>query len=368
MILPGYSLMILKVFPVLMDPTTTAIYGARGANGIILVTTKTGEDGPAVVNLRVEHSLSEPVSLVELADPVTHMRLQNEANRTRGDFPTFTEDQIAGTIRGGNPNIFPATDWHEVLFKDYASTTRVNLNVRGGGQKVRYYVAGSFNKDNGLLKVDRQNNFTNGINLRRYVMRSNVNIDLHENTEMIVRLHSTIDDYRGPLQGGNAIYNAAVRTSPARFPAVFDPDPSLVGVPHIPFGNGLPPRGSSFGGDGGVPVWFNPYAELQRGYRDTRRQLSLVQLEFKQDLGSILPGLSARFWETPIPLPFLRTGGGYTPFFYRLSTFDPFTEDYRLIRTAQASGDEALELLGGSRINNSVLYMEAANELLPDFC
>ena len=351
----------IESFSVLMDPTTTAIYGARGANGIILVTTKTGEDGPAVVNLRVEHSLSEPVSIVDLADPVTHMRLQNEANRTRGDFPTFTEDQIAGTIRGGNPNIFPATDWNEVLFKDYASTTRVNLNVRGGGQKVRYYVAGSFNKDNGLLKVDRQNNFTNGINLRRYLMRSNVNIDLHENTEMIVRLHSTIDDYRGPLQGGNAIYAAAVRTSPSRFPAVYDPDPSLEGVPHIPFGNGLPPRGSSFGGDGGSrPVWFNPYAELQRGYRDTRRQLSLVQLEFKQDLSSILPGLSARFLGNANTTSFFENRRGYEPFFYRLSTFDPFTEDYRLIRTAQASGDEALELLGGSRINNSVLYMEAA--------
>ncbi len=353
----------IESFSVLKDPTTTAIYGARGANGIILVTTKTGEDGPAVVNLRIENSLSEPVSLIDLADPVTHMRLQNEANRTRGDFSTFTEEQIAGTIRGGNPNIYPATDWYEELFKDFASTTRVNLNVRGGGKKVRYYVAGSFNKDNGLLKVDKRNNFTNGINLRRYLLRSNVNIDLHENTEMIVRLHSTIDDYRGPLQGGNAIYATAVRTSPSRFPAVYDPDPTLVGVPHIPFGNGPPPRGEGviqIDDDDPFPVWFNPYAELQRGYRDTRRQLSLVQLEFKQDLSSIVPGLSARFLGNANTTSFFENRRGYAPFFYRLSTFDPFTEDYRLIRTALGSGDESLELLGGRRENNSVLYMESA--------
>ncbi|MEX2592539.1 MAG: TonB-dependent receptor [Anditalea sp.] len=353
----------IESFAVLKDPTTTAIYGARGANGIILVTTKTGVEGPAVVNLRIESSFSEPIGLVDMADPVTHMRLQNEANRTRGDFATFTEEQIAGTIRGGNQNIYPATDWYKQLFREYANTTRVNLNVRGGGKKVRYYVAGSFNKDNGLLKVEKTNNFTNGIDLKRYLVRSNVNIDLHENTEMIVRLHSTIDDYRGPLQGGDAIYNAAVRTSPTRFPAVYDPDPSLVGVPHVIYGNALSPRGegSAAGGDeSNRPVWFNPYAELQRGYRDTRRQLSLVQIEFKQKMDAILPGLSARFLGNMNTTSYFENRRGYSPFFYRLASFDPFTEEYRLERTAQASGDESLRLLGGERTNNSVIYMEAA--------
>ncbi|WP_246255529.1 SusC/RagA family TonB-linked outer membrane protein [Cyclobacterium plantarum] len=353
----------IESFAVLKDPTTTAIYGARGANGIILVTTKTGKEGPAVVNLRIESSLSQPIGLVDLADPVTHMRLQNEANRTRGDFATFTEEQIAGTLRGGNPNIYPATDWYKQLFRDYANTSRVNLNVRGGGQKVRYYVAGSFNKDNGLLQVNKTNNFTNGIDLKRYLLRSNINIDLHKNTEMIVRLHSTIDDYRGPLQGGNAIYNAAVRTSPTRFPAIYEPDPTLEGVPHILFGNGLPPRGegtASGGDDSTVPVWFNPYAELQRGYRDTRRQLSLVQFEMKQNLSGIIPGLTARLLANSNTTSYFENRRGYTPFFYRMSTFDPFTEDYRLVRTAQGSGDESLSLLGGQRTNNSVFYMESA--------
>lgn len=353
----------IESFAVLKDPTTTAIYGARGANGIILVTTKVGVEGPAVVNLRIESSMSQPIGMVDMADPVTHMRLQNEANRTRGDFATFTEEQIAGTIRGGNPNIYPATDWYKTLFRDYANTTRANLNVRGGGQKVRYYVAGSFSKDNGLLRVEKTNNFTNGIDLQRFLLRSNINIDLHKNTEMIVRLHSTLDNYRGPLQGGDAIFNAAVRTSPTRFPAVYDADPSLEGVPHVLFGNALAPRGegSTGGGDGGArPIWFNPYAELQRGYRDTRRQLSLVQLEFKQKLDAILPGLNARFLGNVNTTSFFENRRGYSPYFYRMSTFDPFSEDYRLIRTAIGSGDESLRLLGGERTNNSVMYMEAA--------
>lgn len=346
----------IESFSVLKDPTTTAIYGARGANGIILVTTKTGGEGPAVVNLRIENSISEPVSLIDLADPVTHMRLQNEANRTRGDFPTFTEEKIAATIRGDNPNIYPAVDWFDELFKDYATTTRVNLNVRGGGKKARYYVAGSFNRDNGLLKVDKTNNFTNNINLNRYLLRSNINIDLHENTEMIVRLHATIDDYRGPLQGGNTIYNAAVRTSPVRFPAVLEPDETLRGVPHITFGNDVGPRFSTF--QNNAAVWFNPYAELQRGYRDFRRQLSLVQLEFKQSLHAILPGLSARFLGNANTTSSFENRRSYRPYFYRISSSDPVTGEYKLVRTSE--GNESLELEPGSATNNSVLYMEAA--------
>ncbi|WP_339707594.1 TonB-dependent receptor [Algoriphagus aquimarinus] len=353
----------IESFAVLKDPTTTAIYGARGANGIILVTTKVGVEGPAVVNLRIESSMSQPIGMVNMADPVTHMRLQNEANRTRGDFATFTEEQIAGTIRGGNTNIYPATDWYNTLFRDYANTSRVNLNVRGGGQKVRYYVAGSFNQDNGLLKVEKTNNFTNGIDLKRISLRSNINIDLHKNTEMIVRLHSTMDNYRGPLQGGDAIYNTAVRTSPTRFPAIYEPDASLAGVPHTIYGNALSPRGegsTSNPDESNRPVWFNPYAELQRGYRDTRRQLSLVQLEFKQKLDAILPGLTARFLGNMNTTSFFENKRGYSPFFYRMASFDPFTEEYKLQRTAQNSGDESLRLLGGERTNNSVMYMEAA--------
>ncbi|MCK0155712.1 TonB-dependent receptor [Cellulophaga sp. F20128] len=356
----------IESFAVLKDPTTTAIYGARGANGIILVTTKTGVKGKAMVSLRYENSYSSPVSTIDLADPVTHMRLQNEADRTRGLFPTFTEEKIAGTARGGNENIYPAVDWFDKLFNDWAGSTRLNLNVRGGGDKVRYYVAGALSQDDGLLKVDNTNNFTNNIKLKQYLLRSNINIDLHDNTEMIVRLHSTIDDYRGPLQGGNAIYNAAVRTSPVRFPAVLEPsstDRALQGVPHITFGNDLGPRLGGFGDNGAV--WYNPYAELQRGYRDYRRQLSLVQLEFKQDLASILPGLKARFLGNANTTSSFENRRSYNPYFYRVSTFDAATEDYILTRTAE--GNESLELENGEQINNSVLYMELAADYAQTF-
>ncbi|WP_308992054.1 TonB-dependent receptor [Mariniflexile litorale] len=343
-------------FSVLKDPTTTAIYGARGANGIILVTTKTGIKGKPVLNVRYESSFSQPVSLIKLADPLTHMRMQNEAGRTRGDFATFTERQIDGVERGLDPNVFPQVDWYDKLFNDYALSTRFNLNVRGGGDKVRYYVAGSYSSDSGLLKNDNANGFNNNIKFNQYLLRSNINMDLHQNTEMIVRLHATIDDLRGPLQGGNAIYNAAVRTSPVRFPAVFDPTEALEGIPHIPFGNDQGPRLGS--GTQTGPTWYNPYAELQRGYKDYRRQLSLVQLELKQDLSSITPGLRGRFLGNINTTSAFENRRSYIPYFYRVTEYNPVSGDYVL--SPVSDGNEALQLEPGSRTNNSVFYTETA--------
>ncbi|MDN5216079.1 TonB-dependent receptor [Fulvivirgaceae bacterium BMA12] len=359
----------IESFSVLKDPTTTAIYGARGANGIILVTTKMGEAGPAKVSLRLENSFSQPVSELDLADPLTYMRLQNEAGRTRGDIPTYAEAQIAGVRDRKNPNVFPATDWYDELFKEFTTTQRANLNVRGGGQKVRYYVAGSFNKDNGILKVDPITNFNNNIDLKRYLLRSNINVDLHQNTEMIVRLHSTIDDYRGPLQGGNAIYNAAVRTSPTRFPAVFAPDSVNQNVPNILFGNSTEGRSGGFVRPGlsQQPVWFNPYAELQRGYVDRRRQLNLVQLEIKQKLDFITPGLSARFLGNANSTSQFENRRAYTPYYYEVGSVDPANAANYTLGVIGDGGDETLSLEPSGRENNSVLYMEAATNYYKTF-
>ena len=353
----------IESFSVLKDPTTTAIYGARGANGIILVTTKSGMDGPAIVNIRLENSFSQPNRLTELADPITYMRLQNEAGRTRGKFATHTEEKIKGTERNLNPYAFPAIDWYDELFREYTSSQRFNMNVRGGGKKVRYYVAGSYTHDNGLLKSDPTNPFQSNIDLDRYLLRSNINIDLTDQTEMIVRLHSTIDNSVGPLQSGSAMYNAAVRTSPVRFAPVIEPIGNLVGVPHITFGNNYGPRGST--SETNEAVWFNPYAELQRGYRDTRRQLSLVQLELKQKLDNFAEGLNFRFLGNVNSTSYFENRRSLIPYFYRVSNYNAQNDDYSMIRTSE--GLEALAYEPGDRVNNSAIYVEAALNYLRTF-
>ena len=355
----------IESFSVLKDPTTTAIYGARGANGIILVTTKRGVKGKPVVSLRMEQSFQRPAQLIELVDPITHMRLQNRANTTRGAFPTFNDEKIDATIRGLNPNIYPAINWFDELFQNYSVSRRINLNIRGGGETARYYVGASLNDDGGLLKDDPKNPFKNNIDLKRYMLRSNVNMNVTSSTEIIVGLSAVLDDYRGPLTSGNAFYNAAVRTSPVRFPAIFKPHPSqeiLQRVPHILFGNDLGPRTTNPGGGGGfqpaatAPVWYNPYAELARGYRDYQRQLTSVQLELKQNLKAVLPGLSTRFLGNYNSTSSFTNRRSYRPYFYRLENADPVSGKYELVQMSQ--GNESLGYQSGGRAINSVKYME----------
>ena len=196
-------------FSIMKDATATALYGARGANGVILVTTKEGKEGKATVSFRVENSLSTPVDMVDLADPITYMRLHNEAVRTRnplGVLP-YSESKIANTMKGTNPYVYPAVNWYDELFNDYTMNQRVNMSVSGGGKVARYYIAASFNNDNGVLKNNGANNFNNNISLKKYSIRSNININLTKTTEAVVRFQGNFDSYSGPLDGGDGLFS-----------------------------------------------------------------------------------------------------------------------------------------------------------------
>src|SRR5690606_37179181 len=128
-------------------------YGARGANGVILVTTKEGKVGKAKISMRYENSVSAPTKDVELVDPITYMRLGNEAVLTRDPLgiTPYSESKIDNTIAGTNPYVYPANNWREVLFKDFTHNQRANFNVTRGGDVAQYYLAGTFNQDNGIL-------------------------------------------------------------------------------------------------------------------------------------------------------------------------------------------------------------------------
>ena len=157
-------------FSIMKDATATALYGARGANGVILVTTKEGKEGKATVSIRIENSVSTPVRTIETADPITYMQLHNEAVKTRnplGVLP-YSQSKIDNTIRNLNSYAFPAVDWYDEMFKKYTMNQRVTANISGGGNVARYYIAASFFNDNGVLNVDKQNNFNSNISLKKF--------------------------------------------------------------------------------------------------------------------------------------------------------------------------------------------------------
>src|SRR5690606_96888 len=109
----------IESFSIMKDATATALYGARGANGVILVATKRGKEGPARIFFRQEFSMSQPTKTIELADPITYMRMHNEAVLTRDRLgePPYSQDKIENTLKpGSSPYIYPANDWHSMLF------------------------------------------------------------------------------------------------------------------------------------------------------------------------------------------------------------------------------------------------------------
>ncbi|WP_244518963.1 TonB-dependent receptor [Parapedobacter composti] len=338
-------------FSIMKDATATAVYGARGANGVILITTKEGKEGPANISLRVENSVSTPTRNVELADPVTYMKMANEAILTRDPlgFLPFSQRKIERTAAGGNPLEYPATDWRQALLKDYTMNQRVNLSVNGGGKVARYFVSGALNQDNGVLKVDRRSNFNNNIDLKTYSLRSNVNINLSKTTELIVRLSGSFDDYTGPIDGGTKVYRDIMRTSPVLFAPYYPAEGEYSWVKHIMFGN--------FGTGG----YLNPYADMVKGYREYSRSMTLAQLELKQNLSFLTEGLAFRALANTTRNAYFSVGRQYNPFYYEFrgeSPLSPGTYTYYLINENQ--GTEYLDYNEGEKTVSSVFYMEAA--------
>ncbi|HYH57088.1 MAG TPA: SusC/RagA family TonB-linked outer membrane protein, partial [Anseongella sp.] len=311
-------------FSIMKDATATSLYGSRAANGVVLVTTKEGKEGKANISFRFENSMSQPTREIELADPITYMRLHNEAVLTRdplGRLP-YSDEKIDNTIEGRNPYMYPTTDWREALFKDYTMNQRTNVNVSGGGKVARYFVAGSFNQDNGILKVDPRNNFNNNINLKTYSLRSNVNVNLTKSTEMIVRLSGLFDDYTGPIDGGADLYRKAMRTSPVAFPAYYPADADHAYVQHILFGNSIQI-------DPTIPL-LNPYADMVKGYKEYSRSRMSAQIELKQDLSSITPGLNIRTLLNTNRYSYFDVVRAYSPFWYYATSYDKYANTYKL--------------------------------------
>jgi TonB-linked SusC/RagA family outer membrane protein len=337
-------------FSIMKDAAATALYGARGANGVIMVTTKEGREGKAQISFRYETSFSMPTSNVEIADPITYMRLNNEAVTARDPLRAvpYSYEKIDNTIAGTNPYAYPATDWYGMLFKDYTTNHRANFNVSGGGKVAQYYIAGTFNQDRGILNVDQNNNFNNNIDLRRYLLRSNININITPTTEVVVRLYGTFDDYTGPIDGGADLYKKVMRSDPVLFPAYYLPDEQYMHVQHTLFGNH--DRGQ----------YINPYADMVKGYKDYSSSMMLAQFELKQDLSFITEGLNLRGLFNTNRYSYFDVRRYYNPFWYSVAHYNKNDDTYLLTRLNPDTGTEWLGYHEGPKRITSTTYMEAA--------
>ena len=274
---------VIESFSILKDATATALYGSRGANGVMLITTKSGKSGKPSINVRAEGRMSMPTQIPKLADGVTFMKMFNEAilTRTSDGTPQFTQDQIQGVIEKRNPYLFPDVNWYDALFNDVAYTQAANMNVSGGSAKMDYFISATINNDMGLLKEAPENPFKNNIQNLRYSFQSNVNTYVTSTTRIGVKLNVQVQDYKGPYNDIDYIFQRVMMAQPSYFPIKY---PQIAGTDYTAYGNK----------SGGAQLnrYPNPYAEMAAGIDEMFRTTTMAAFNVDQNLMFITPGLS----------------------------------------------------------------------------
>lgn len=335
-------------FSILKDATSAALYGARGANGVILVTTKVGVEDKVKINVRGEFSSSGNSKLVELVDPITYMTLHNEAVRTRSPMAElpYSQEKIRETSLGTNPIMYPSVDWYNYLVKDRTSNQRVNVNLTGGGRAVQYYLAANYQHDTGIIKESEENKFNNNINVNRLQVRSNVTINLTPRTEAIIRAYGTFDNSRGPKVGGAQVFSMARNATPTLFLPYYPKDQENAETKHILFG--------MYQADGFF--YTNPLAEVISGYKETSSSMMLLQLEFEHTFDKVLKGLFAKGIYNVKRDSYFDLSRSYKPFYYTPA----ITTDgsYRLHNFNPDGGTEYLGFDFGSKSVVNTMYGE----------
>jgi TonB-linked SusC/RagA family outer membrane protein len=338
-------------FSVLRDASATVLYGARGANGIILVNTKAGREGPVKLNARVDMHVATPTRILEMLDAVDYMKLYNQARMTRnpGLGAYYSEQKIHSTMIGKDPMIYPNIDWYATLFKNYTINTKANINVSGGGQVANYYVSGGYDNETGLLKVNGQNNFNNNINIDRFHVRTNVVFKLSPSTSLDTRIQGRFETYTGPYVATTTLFNEVMNANPVDFPAVYEPDEGHRYVEHVLFG-------SQYSGGSAAT---NPYAQMVRGYEERNETTINTQVTLMQDLEMITKGLKIQAKASAKVRSKYSSRRTYLPYYYTVDTYNPITGDYTLMCINPTSGRAYLGNVEPGRDADGLYYFEA---------
>ncbi len=338
-------------FSILKDATASSLYGARGANGVVLVTTKSGTEGKTKFNVRFENSLSSNTDNFQLADNISYMKLANEAASTRNPLleTPYDREKIDYTVDGENPMLYPNNDWMKLMIKDYTNNQRLNMNLNGGGEKAQYYISGTYNIDNGVLKTISLNNFNSNVRASNFEVRSNVNVKLTNTTEAIIRTTGQFDSYNGPIGGGSNIFAQVIAANPVMFPAIY-PQSYSPFTKHSLFGNSLR-EDKSF--------YVNPFANSVSGFQKQSKSNVTVQFELKQDFDFITPGLTSRLMTYTRRNSYFDVSRQLNPFYYG-AKMDPETGFKGLEILNEETGTEYLTYSPGDKVLNTYNYLELA--------
>lgn len=263
-------------FTILKDATATAVYGVRGANGVVLVTSKRGAVGKPTFSFRFENGFSSPLQLSKFVDGPTYMQVQNEALRNMGGLPIFTQQQIDRTRTGYDPYYYPNVNWMDELIRPVAGSQHATVNISGGSEKMRYFVSAAYINQDGMYKATHENSFNSNINLKRYNFRTNVDISLTPSTNLGLNLAGSLENRNYPGVASSTIFSWMQSVPPVWYPARY-PDPTK--IPGYAYGVARSPEQLlAFSGYG-----TEYYSRVQSN------------MTINQQLDFITKGLSARF-------------------------------------------------------------------------
>ena len=324
----------IESFSVLKDASASAMYGVRGANGVIIINTKRGTVAPPAIDFRFEQSVQSPTKLPEFIGAAEYMSLLNNLESDPYKKP-FTNDQILKTYYGYDPDLYPDTDWLDAITNDYATSSRANLNVSGGSEILRYSLTASYYHENGILAVDETLPYDTSTKLNRYNIRANVDLDITQTTTLRLSIGGYMQQLRKACSSTDEIFSKAFETPPFVHPAIYS--------------------------DGTIPMVSqraNPWALCtQNGYyRGTKSKLeSLFSLE--QNLKMITPGLKLKLafaFDTYSENFVTRSK---TPDYYTVAkTRD---DEGNLVHTILNYGQEFLGHSSNANFGNNSTYFEA---------
>jgi TonB-linked SusC/RagA family outer membrane protein len=271
----------IESFSVLKDASATAIYGVEGANGVIIVNTRRGFDGPARIDARYEQGFSFPSKRLSFVDAATRSEMFNEAVIASGDNKTLYEDwELAAMRNQTDPELYPDVDWQDLIMSPVSLSEKVSANISGGGRFARYFTALSFYNAEGQYRVnpgkyswisDDIGRFGKNINYKRYNFRTNVDMDITSTTVVSLGIQGNVTENTEPSVGSNTIYLDMINAAPNAFPITFK-------------------DGKSAGRDG----LENPYSDLTRkGWKRTTGNTLRANLRVNQDFKFITQGLRA---------------------------------------------------------------------------
>ncbi|MFD2570474.1 SusC/RagA family TonB-linked outer membrane protein [Spirosoma soli] len=224
----------------LKDASATAIYGLRGANGVLLVTTKRGSDGPLVVNFSTQQGFHTASRLPQFLGSYDYARLYNEGLRNDGKAPRYTDADLEAYRTGSDPYFYPNVNWYNEVLKKTAPISNYNLNFRGGSSTVRYFVLLNAIQSNGLYKnVGDLDPESVNSKYSRFNFRSNVDINLTKRLSASLTLGGSVEDKANPAATKtDTVFSALAKLPPNAFP-VYNQDGSFGGTSALtnPLGN-----------------------------------------------------------------------------------------------------------------------------------